>query len=83
MKEEMIRIIDPEIEKLGLWVSDAKKVHQEGVIALEIELDSQGVLDLDIITKATDIINPILDRNNVIDEEIDVVDIYGKSKEEV
>ena len=83
MKEKISALVAESIQPLGLVVSDVKTVDQEGVMALEIELDSQDVIDLNTVTKATEIINPILDAAGIIGEEIDVVDIYGKSKEEV
>ena len=81
MREELSALLDNELAALKLFVSDVKKVNQEGVITLEIELDSPEIIDLDMITEATNIINPILDASGIIDDQIEVVDIYGKSKE--
>ncbi len=81
MREELSALLDNELAALKLFVSDVKKVNQEGVITLEIELDSPEIIDLDTITEATNIINPILDASGIIDDQIEVVDIYGKSKE--
>ena len=46
---------------------------------LRICLDSNDTIDLDLIVKATNIINPLMDKENIINEEYHL-DIYGKSK---
>ena len=83
MKEKINSLVAESLKELNVFVSDVKVVNQEGIMALEIELDSSDIIDLDTVTKATEIINPILDQENLVGEEIDVVDIYGKSKDEV
>lgn len=84
MKEQVQALLDETLQPLGVFVSDAKVVIQDGnVKAFEVELDSKDVIDLDCVTKATELINPILDASGLIDDTIDVVDIYGRSKEEV
>ncbi len=83
MKEKVTSLVEEALKDLEITVSNVQVVDQEGVTALEIELDRQEMLDLDTITKATELINPLLDASGIIDESIDVVDIYGKSKGEV
>lgn len=83
MKEKVTSLVEEALKDLEITVSNVQVVDQEGVTALEIELDRQEMLDLDTITKATELMNPLLDASGIIDESIDVVDIYGKSKGEV
>ena len=83
MKEKVTSLVEEALKDLEITVSNVQVVDQEGVTALEIELDRQEMLDLDTVTKATELINPLLDASGIIDESIDVVDIYGKSKGEV
>ncbi len=83
MKEQISALVDEKIKALNLVVSNVQVVQEDGVKSLEIELDSTDIIDLDRVTQATEIINPILDASGLIDATIDVVDIYGKSKEEV
>ena len=42
-------------------------------------LDSKEVIDLNKIVAATNIINPLMDKEDLIKEEY-LLDIYGKSK---
>ena len=48
---------------------------------LRIELDKVNGLDLDTIVEATDIINPIIDKLDLIDESY-ILDIISKEKGE-
>ena len=46
---------------------------------LRICLDSPDIIDLNLIVEATNIINPLIDEIDLINEEYHL-DIYGKSK---
>ena len=74
-------LIDPVFESLGLFVSDVYYSNEEGVKTLNIELDSDTVIDVNRITEATKLINPVMDSNNYC-EDIDVLDIHSKEKGE-
>ncbi len=55
-------------------------LEEEGKIkTLNVELDSSEGIDLDLITKASEIINPIMDELNLIEGEY-VLDIHSKEK---
>ena len=56
---------------------------EEGKKILNIVLDSNvGIIDLNLITEASRVINQIIDKNNVLDDDIYEVDIYSKEKGE-
>ncbi len=81
MKEKIIENVDSEIEKLNMFVSDVYISNEEGVKTLNIELDSDEVIDVERITEASQIINPIVDELNLISDEY-VLDIHSKEKGE-
>lgn len=81
MKDKVKELIDPIIESLDLFVSDVYYSNEEGVKTLNIELDSDTVIDVNRITEATKLINPVMDSNNYC-EDIDVLDIHSKEKGE-
>ena len=72
-------LVDVQIKDLGLFVSSVYYSTEEGVKTLNIELDSNEVIDVNKITEATKIINPIMDDNNLCND-IDVLDIHSKEK---
>lgn len=75
-------LIDDKIKDLNLFVSSVYYSNEEGVKTLNIELDSEEIIDVNKITAATKIINPIMDANNYCDD-IDVLDIHSKEKGKV
>lgn len=79
MENKVKELLDDKIKDLNLFVSSVYYSNEEGVKTLNIELDSNEVIDVNKITEATKIINPIMDDNNLC-EDIDVLDIHSKEK---
>ena len=79
MEEKVKVLVDGSIKDLGLFVSSVYYSTEEGVKTLNIELDSNEIIDVNKITEATKIINPIMDDNNLCND-IDVLDIHYKEK---
>ena len=80
MEEKVKRIIGDSLDELNLTVDSVVYEKENGHNFLRICLDSPDMIDLDLIVKATNIINPLMDKEDIIDEEYHL-DIYGKSKE--
>ena len=81
MEEKIKSLISDAISDFDLRVSSVYDSNEEGVKTRNIELDSDNVIDVEKITLATKIINPILDKTNLLDD-IDVLDIHSKEKGE-
>ena len=79
MEEKVRRIIGDSLNDLNLKVDSVVYEKENGHNFLRICLDSPNTIDLDLIVKATNIINPLMDKENIIKEEYHL-DIYGKSK---
>ena len=79
MKEKVKEIIGDKLDELNLVVDSVIYEKENNVNYLRICLDSKDMIDLDLIVKATNIINPLMDKSNLINEEYHL-DIYGKSK---
>ncbi len=79
MKEKIANIVNDAIKDLNLYVDDAFIKEEEQITSLNIILDSDEVIDLDLITEASRIINPIIDEADLIDKEY-VLDISSKEK---
>ena len=82
MKEKIINLVRDEIQKLNVFVDDVFVSTEEGKQILNIVLDSEEVIDLNLITEASRIINKLIDQNQVLDDDIYEVDIYSKEKGE-
>lgn len=82
MEEKLKNLIDEKIKNLDIFV-DSIKLEKEGTDTyLRIVLDADFIIDLDKVVMATRIINPILDKEDLIKEEY-ILDVYAKSKGDV
>ena len=79
MESKVKDLVDDKIKDLGVFVTSVYYSTEEGVKTLNIELDSEEIIDVNKITEATKIINPIMDDNNLCND-IDVLDIHSKEK---
>lgn len=79
MKEKVKNALDAKILDLGMFVTDVYMSTEEGVKILNVELDSDDVIDVTRITEASKIINPIIDELDLVDGEY-VLDIHSKVK---
>lgn len=82
MKDKITNLVGEKIEKLNVFVDDVFISTEEGKKILNIVLDSEEVIDLNLITEASRIINKLIDQNQMLDDDIDEVDIYSKEKGE-
>lgn len=77
--EKIKELISEPISKLDLVVDSIEYVKNGKNNFLNIVLDRINGIDLDTIVEATNIINPILDEYDLIDEEY-VLDISSKER---
>ena len=81
--KEKLEIIKKEItkpmEEMDIIVDKVEFVNENNYYFLKIELDKVNGIDLDTIVEATNIINPIIDRLDLIEEEY-VLDISSKER---
>lgn len=82
MEEEIKSLISDAVKDLNLRVSSVYDSNEEGVKTRNIELDSDEVIDVEKITLATKIINPILDKTNLLND-VEVLDIHSKEKGDI
>ena len=82
MEEKLKKIRDAVVDamnKENIIVDDIEYVKENGYNFLKITLDKVNGLDMDAIVEATNIINPIIDKLDLIDEEY-VLDISSKER---
>lgn len=82
MKKKIEELINPSIEKLNVFVDDAYISTEEGKKVFNIVLDSEEIIDLNLITDASRIINKIMDENSDLLEDADELDVFSKEKGE-
>ena len=71
--------IEPSLSKLDIEITDITFRNEGKYNFLTIELDKLNGIDLDTIVKATDIINPIIDKLDMIDDTY-ILDVVSKER---
>ncbi len=82
MKEKLKKIeesIKKPMEDLGIQVTEVIYEKENGYNFLKITLDKVNGLDMESIVEATNVINPIIDELDLIDEEY-ILDISSKER---
>ena len=80
--EEIRSAITEPMNKLDIIVESVTYVVEGNYNFLRIELDKVNGIDLDSIVEATEIINPIIDELDLIDDSY-ILDIISKEKGEM
>ena len=70
-----------EVNKLGVRIDNIEYLKENGNYFLRITIDKDDIVDLDTCVEVTNIINPILDESNIIDDSY-ILDITTKEKGE-
>lgn len=79
MKEKLIELVDDKLKDLNVHIDDVIYEKEGKTNYLRVVLDSNDIIDIDKVVDATKIINPILDKANLIEEKY-ILDVYAKSK---
>ena len=77
--EEIKKNLTPELDKLNIIITDITYSKKGKYYFLTIELDKEGGIDLDTIVEASNIINPIIDELDLIDDSY-ILDVISKER---
>lgn len=77
--EKIRKSIEGPMHELGIVVDEIVYVKESGYNFLKITLDRVNGLDIDAVVEATNVINPIVDDLDLIDEEY-ILDISSKER---
>ena len=81
MKEKIIEAVGDKLDNLGLVIDSVTYGKVDGENTLTIVLDREEIININEIVMATRIINPILDKLDLIKESY-TLDVYAKEKGE-
>ncbi len=79
MEDKVKELLALKLKDLNLIIDSVKLEKENNNLFLRICLDSEDIIDLDKVVQATNIINPIIDEADLIEEKY-VLEVYGKSK---
>ncbi len=77
--EEIRKNLTPSLEELNIIITDITYSKNGKYNFLTIELDKEGGLDLDTIVEASNVINPIIDKLDLIDDSY-ILDVISKER---
>ena len=77
--ESLEKEINENLKEMEIIVSDINFKEEKKLKFLTIELDKIGGLDLDTIVEATNIINPIVDKYDFIEDSF-ILDVISKER---
>ncbi len=77
--QEVKNKITPHLQEMNIIVDNVEYVEEGSYKFLRITLDKVNGIDLDTIVEATNIINPIIDELDFVDESF-ILDVISKEK---
>lgn len=79
LKEEVLKHIGNELDSLNVFIDDVYLEKEGRQNYLRVVIDSDAVLDIDSIVQVTKIIDPIIEKCDLVDGEY-ILDVYAKPK---
>lgn len=80
MKEKLMEELIPLLSEVGVKIYDISFEKEDGVDTLFIKIDSDKEVDTDLCTMVSNIVNPVIDKLDLINEEY-VLDICSKGED--
>lgn len=79
IEEKIKKLINESVEKAGYRIDSIKYERDGNNNFLRIIIDKDKIIDIDDVVEVTNIINPILDKNDIIEDSY-ILDISSKEK---
>ena len=79
MEEKIRKLLTKEVEMAGVRIDSVKLEKEDNNLFLRIVIDRDEIIDLDKCVEVTNIINPILDEQDLIEESY-ILDVSTKEK---
>ena len=79
MKERVINLVGNKLDNLNVHIYDVVYEKEGKNNYLRVVLDSEEMIDIDKVVEATKIIDPLLEKEKIIEEKY-ILDVYAKSK---
>ena len=79
MEEKIKNLLKKEVEEAGVRIDSVKLEKEDNNLFLRIVIDRDEIIDLDKCVEVTNIINPLLDEADLIEESY-TLDVSTKEK---
>ena len=81
IEDEVRKLIEKPINEMGIIVDSISYVKEGSSNFLRIVIDRDKIIDIDTVVEVTRVVNPILDKNDIINDSY-ILDISSKEKGE-
>ena len=79
IEEKVRKLIEGPVGELGVTIDSVVLEKESGALFLRIVIDREEVIDVDTCVEVTNVINPLLDEANLIEESY-MLDVSTKEK---
>ena len=79
IEEQVKKLIEGPVGELGVSIDSVTLEKESGAVFLRIVIDRDEVIDVDTCVEVTNVINPLLDEANLI-EDAYMLDVSTKEK---
>ena len=79
IEEQVKKLIEEPVGELGVNIDSVTLEKESGALFLRIVIDRDEVIDVDTCVEVTNVINPLLDEANLIEESY-MLDVSTKEK---
>ena len=79
MKEELVKLVGNKLDELEVKIDDVYIDKEGSQTFLRVVIDADDMIDIERVVKATKIIDPIIEKADLVKEEY-ILDVYAKSK---
>ena len=79
IEEQVKKLIEGPVKELGVNIDSVVLEKESGALFLRIVIDRDEVIDVDTCVEVTNVINPLLDEANLIEESY-MLDVSTKEK---
>jgi len=79
IEEQVKKLIEGPVGELGVNIDSVVLEKESGALFLRIVIDRDEVIDVDTCVEVTNVINPLLDEANLIEESY-MLDVSTKEK---
>lgn len=79
IESKVREVLEKEVEKLGVVIDSITLEKEDNNLFLRIVIDRDEIIDIDKCVEVTNVINPLLDKADLIEESY-ILDVSTKEK---
>lgn len=79
MEQTIRTLLEKKVNEAGYILDDVKLEKEGTTLFLRLQIDKEGIIDVEDCVKVTNIVNPILDETDPIEENY-ILDVSSKER---